>query len=56
MKKFMLRQNLNTGHSDVPMMFVNFVSISPTGVTLTNFIVSNLSCLSLVSLNYLIVS
>ena len=52
----MLSQNLSTGHSGAPMMFENFVSISPTGVTLINFIMSNLNCLSLVMLNYLIVS
>ena len=50
--KFMPMQNLNTGHSNVLTMSENFVNISHTGVTLTNFIVINLSCLNPVMLNY----
>ena len=56
MKKFMLRQKLNTGHINVLTMSENFVNILPTGVMLINFTVSNQNCLSLVILNYLIVS
>ena len=52
MKRFMLRQNLSIGRSNVLTMSENSVSISHTAVTLTNFTVSNLNCLSLVSLNY----
>lgn len=48
----MPRQNLNTGHNNVLTMSESSVSISRTGVTPINFIVSNPNCLRPVMLNY----
>ena len=45
-------QNQNIGHNNVLTMSESFVSISHTGVTPINFIVSNPSCSLLVMLNY----
>lgn len=48
----MPKLNQNTGHSNAVMMSENFVNILHTGVILTDFTVSNLSYLPLVTLNY----